>query len=92
MSEEKVGIKEVKELLVAANVVAIKMIKLSKDGVSLSDLGVLVSDEELKNVLLEAAAGISKVVAEVKDIDAGEGIELAQVQLSLVPKILEALK
>ena len=86
------GVKETKEVLVAANEVALALVVASKDGLDLSDGLALVGNAKVKEALMVAADSISKVPAEVKDLDLGEGLELAQVQLAYVPKYVEALK
>lgn len=93
---EKVGIKEMKELLIAVNEVSVLLVKMFKDGVQLADAAALMAaiaaSEELKEKLLAAYVGVGQIPAEMKDVDLQEGLELAGVQLSYIPKIVEALK
>lgn len=91
-----VGIQETKEVLIAANELALVVVKHVKDGVSVSDVPAIVSElignDAFKLALVDAVKGIVNVPAEIKDIDLTEGMELGKVQLSYVPKFLEALK
>ena len=97
MSEEKLGVKETKELLVGVIDVSVLLIKHLKDGVQLGKdasavLAEVASNEVLKASLLSAVEGISKVPAEVKDVDLLEGGELAVLVASKIKDILAALK
>lgn len=86
---EKVGINELKEACIAAAALAMKLIKLSKDGLDLSDVSALLGDEELKGFLGAAIDGASKIPAEAKDIDVLEGVQIAE---AIAPIILAGLK
>lgn len=97
MSEEKLGIKELKEALVGAQDLAVLIIKNLKDGLQLGKdvaavVAELLSNEELKASLAAAAEGISKVPAEVKDLEVSEVLDLVGSEVEQVKKILEALK
>jgi len=96
MSEEKQGIKEVKELMMAVNALAVELIKVFKDGIQASDaaalIGVISGNPELQAKLMAAWSGIGSVPAEVKDLDVAEGIELVVMQAQQIPAILDALK
>lgn len=87
-----VGIEESKEVLVAVNDVAVKMIGLVKKGMGLNDIVALLADEELKASIMKAVENISKVPSEISSIDLAEGLELVQLEIGLIPKIMEALK
>jgi len=92
-----VGIKETKELLVGVNEVAIVMIERLKDGLQLGEdvaaiIGKWQSDSDFQAKVTLAVMGINGISAEVKEIDVNEAVELAGVQLSYIPKILEAAK
>ena len=93
---EKLGIKETKEAIAGVNMLAIFLIKRLKDGAGIDDAFALFSklttDKEFKSVLGEAYDGISKVPAEMKDIDLMEGLEIAKIMLDTVPKYIEAFK
>jgi hypothetical protein len=88
MSEKK-GIKELSEAVSAATVLAMKLVKLSKDGIDLADLAALMADGELHDMIGLAVQGASSIPEEVKDLDAAEAIQLAAV---VVPKIIAGLK
>lgn len=96
MENEKVGINETKEALVAVNEIALHIVKLLKDGFQASDVvaffDVLKNDPEFSAKLLAGFNGIGKVPAEIKDIDINEGMDLLMCQVGFVPKFLEALK
>jgi len=86
------GIKELKEAVVGLNELSLIIIKHVKDGLSFED-AVAVAVEAAANSDVKAAIeGISKVPAEIGDIDLAEGVELVVVQAQYVPKILAALK
>lgn len=97
MSEEKLGTKETKEVLIAVNKVSLLLIKHLKDGFQAGKDGLaivseIMSTEELKQSLIDAAVGVSAVPAEMKDLDAQEIIELVMLQAMLVPDVMNALK
>lgn len=86
------GIQETKDVLIAANEVAVALIKAAKDGIQLTDGLALLANEEVKAALVKAADGISKLPEEMKDVDLNEGLELAAIQIQFIPKIVGALK
>lgn len=90
------GIKETQEVLVAANEVAILMVKLLKDGVQLDDFAkvfeLLVSDEKFKAKIAAAYDQVKMVPEELSDLGFFEAIELGRMQLTYVPKFVEAMK
>lgn len=87
--EEKLGVKELKEALIAAAALAVKLIKLSKDGLDLKDVAALMADQELQGFLGAAIDGASKIPAEAKDLDLLDGVELAE---AIVPVLIQGLK
>lgn len=93
---EKLGIKETKEALVGVNELSLKLCEVFKDGAQISDVAELwdklKNDPEASSKLMAAYQGASQIPAEIKDLDLGEGAELAVVQISYVPKFIEALK
>jgi len=96
MENEKLGIKETKEVLAASNILAILIIKKLNDGLQLQD-GVeiaqaLFSDGEVKSAVQAAADKINAVPAELKDLDINEGLELGMYQAMQVPHLIAALK
>jgi len=96
MSEEKKGIKETKEVLVAINSLSLLIVKKLKDGIQVQDgieiAQALFSDGEIKSAIQFASDKISEVPAEIKDLDVNEGIELGMYQAMQIPKFIEALK
>jgi len=90
------GIKETKEALIGVNALAVFMAVRFADGVDLGDLKALwdkwSDDEEFQNIMKAAAENVGRVKAEIQDIDGGEGLELVNVQLDYLPKLLEAFK
>lgn len=90
------SVKETKEVLVAANMLSVELIRTFKSGPKLADIGTLlthlISDDQLKVAIYAAYSDISKLPEEMKEIDLAGGIELAQVQLEWVPKIVDAVK
>jgi hypothetical protein len=93
--EEKLGIKETKEALIGINELAVAIAGALKDGLQVGDAAYLwaklQSDPAMSAKLMAAYEGASKIPAEVKDLDLGEGIELLSVQASYVPKLVAAL-
>jgi hypothetical protein len=94
--ESKHGIKEFRELLKGVLSVSILMIQRFKDGVQFSDFtefySKLTSDEEFKAKMKKAYDGYQQVPNELKDIDAGECLEVACDILDELPAIVEAAK
>ena len=90
------GIKETKELLIGANEVSLVMISKFRDGIQFSDFTELYSelkeDEDFKNAMSAAYDNYKLVPEEVKDADGAEGLELAEVQLQYIPKIIAQFK
>lgn len=89
-------VKNVKEVLVALNMVSLVLIKQLRDGFQVADVGAaileIMASDETKAALVAAIEGITALPAEIADFQLAEGIELALVQLDYLPKILEALK
>lgn len=89
--------KNIKEILVGANELTLLILTQLKDGFQVGqDLSAIVSgilgSEDLKTKLMAAGADVGQVVAEAKDLDLQEGVELAMLQVSYVPKLVAALK
>ena len=93
---QTIGIKETKEAFVGVNELSIFLIQRLKDGVSVDDalalFAKLTGDEAFKKVMTDAFNGINQVPAELKAIDLQEGLELASLAISYVPKYVEAFK
>lgn len=89
-------VKNTKEVVVAANELAITMIKLMKDGIQLTDAvelyNKIITDESFKTAMLNAYDNIKLVPEEIKELDVMEATELGIIQLSYIPKYVEALK
>lgn len=94
--ETKQGIKEVKEVTAAIMEISVGIAAVLKDGYQASDIAALfkafAEDEGMKKKLGDAAEGISKVPAELKDLDWNERIELGTIMLQFVPRMIEALR
>lgn len=90
------GITECKEALVGVNELTLVLIEVLDDGIQFSDVAALMarlsSDSVLRDKLDSALAGLKNVPAEISDLDFAEGLELAMLQASYVPKILDKLK
>ncbi len=85
--------KETKELLVAANELSIAIIKVLKKHLGVVDVAsALLGDEELRAAIVAAVEGISAVPEEIKAMSGSDYLDLAQAQIALIPKIVEALK
>lgn len=89
-------VKELKEGVIGVNELSLFLISRLKDGADLGDLKAVwdkwSDDEEFKSKMKAAIEGASRMKAEVEDIDAGEGLELLDVQLDYLPRILSAFK
>jgi hypothetical protein len=86
------GVKEVKDVLVAANEVIVFILQRSKDGLKFEDVLAAFGSSDLKNHLSAAVAGIGSVKDELASLTLTEGLELAEVQLRYVGKIVDAMK
>lgn len=90
------GIKETSEMLVGVNEVTLVFVKHLKDGVQLGDFAAFWSEfqnnAEFKAKVQAAYEGASAVPSEAGDLDLSEGMQLAGIQLSYLPRIVEALK
>jgi hypothetical protein len=90
------GVKNIQDIIVFGNEFALLLAKKLKDGIQVQDgmdiASALFVDGEVKAAFNAAIADISKVIDEAKDIDAAEGVQLGMLQLSYVPKYIEAFK
>jgi len=77
---EKLGIKETKEIITASMELGKFIRERAKDGLGWKDAGALIGklfdDKEFRALILEAAKDADKSLAEIKDLDFDEGIEL----------------
>jgi len=92
----EVGITELKEAVVGINEISIFLINRFKDGVQAADFIAfwekMKDDADFKKIVEDAFKGVSAIPVEIKDITLTEGLELATVQLSYIPRIVEAFK
>lgn len=90
------GIKETTEVLVAANELALFLIKRIKDGIGVDDAAaiyeIIVGDGEFKQQIIAAVENIQAVGDELSDIDVTEAVGLGVMQIQYIPKIVDALK
>lgn len=95
-ADSKLGVKESKEMLVGLNELSLLLVSKFKDGVQFSDFtemyAHLQSDAEFEAKLKAAYDNYQVIPEEIEDVDAGEGLELASVQLEYVPKLVDGLK
>lgn len=92
---EVVGVKDIKDVLKAVNLLSIFIIKQVKNGVDMTDATALVAflmASENQAILKDAVAGISNLPAEIKDLSLGEGLELATMLIASIPEYVSALK
>lgn len=97
MSEEKLGVQNIEEILVASNEIGLVVAKHAKDGLQLakdvpSIVAEVLASDALKGALSKAVEGAGSVIAEGKDISVAEAVQLVGVQVAYVPKYLEVLK
>lgn len=95
-ADSVVGIKETKEMIIGVNELGLVLMNGFKDGIQFSDFAAFWShyrnDTAFQLALKAAWDNYQAIPAEIKDIDVGEGLELAAVQLEYVPKLVDALK
>ncbi len=89
-------IKNTKELIVALNVLVIKLAPIVKNGLQVTDLiegfNAINSDPVAKAELEAALADVKEIPNELKDITIAEAIELAIVQVQQLPALIAAFK
>lgn len=90
------GIQETRELLMAVDEVALVLVDRFKDGVSLSDFAAFwdkySQDEAFKAVLQAAWDKHQAIPEEIADLQIQEIVDLALLEVSYVPRFLDALK
>lgn len=90
------GIKETKEMLVAANEVGILAVKQLRDGIQYQDFEAFyqafTANPDFRGKVLAAWESKEQIPTEVADLGLFEVIELGQTQLSYVPKLVAAMK
>jgi len=91
MSEEKKGIKECLEMLDGLELLSVKGLEIAKDGLELNDIPKALEVFKQYEVLVAAVKGSGEILAEVKDIDQAELMELGARVLGMVKKIKEAV-
>jgi len=91
-----VGIKETKEMIIGANEVSLVLISKFRDGVQFSDFTQmyfeLKEDEAFKEALKAAYDNYQAIPDEIADIDAIEGLELAEIQLPYITRLVALFK
>ena len=90
------GIKELMELLVAVNEIALFFLKKLMNGFQFTDVTDFIQkitmDDEFKKIIGDAYDKRQEIPGEIKDIDMAEGLEIADKQLDYVPKYIECFK
>ncbi len=90
------GIKELREAVIGINETAIFMAERLRDGVGFDDATAIwdkiTNDEEFKKIFIAAYDGWRKIPDEIEDLDLAEGMELASLQLSYLPRYFAAFK
>ena len=90
------GVKELIEALRAAGRITVFLFKRFKDGADIGDgwalMKKLVTDEdpEFKKVIEDGYEGANKIPDEVKDMDVGEGLEVACAAMDVTEQIIDA--
>jgi hypothetical protein len=88
-------VKDVKELLIGVNEVALVLVKQLKDGLDLGDFEAVFAkvtgDAEFRAKLEAAYEGVAKISDELADLDLNEVVDLVGTQVSYVPKYIAAL-
>lgn len=95
-ADSVVGVKETSEALRGVNEISLFLVQRFKDGLGFDDATAmwekLKDDEAFKLKVKQGYEGYKLIPAEFKDLDAGEGLELASVQLEYVPKFVNEFK
>ena len=96
ISDQKLPIKDVEELLIACNELVILMIQRFKDGVQFDDFislySSLMEDERIKEIMFKAYNGYKNIPGQAKDMDVKETCQLAATQLKYIPIIVNSIK
>ena len=93
MSEEKKGLKEIKEVFAALDLIAKTAGAAYKDKkIDVADLPLLIDLAINAKVLMDAFVGLEGVVAEAKDLDAAEQLVVVTEFLDVAKKYEEARK
>ncbi len=92
MSDEKVGIKESKELISGVMVVAACLIERLKDGFQIEDLPVLLMKLGHDPKVSEALSGIDKIPSEFGNLESDEIVQLVVHAMTEATTILAAFK
>jgi hypothetical protein len=91
-----VGISETKEAVVAINEIGLFCASKFKDGVQVTDFvsfyAELTTNEDFKAKIKAGYDNAKAIPSEIKDIDGGEALELASVQVGYVEKYIAAFK
>jgi len=88
---ESVSIKETKEALAAVELLAVSGVKILADGkVNFADLPVLADMAKNLDTIIEGVKGADQIVAEAKDLDQAELIELGTIAFNIVKSIKAA--
>jgi len=94
--EKQHGIRETKEMVTALMELSVCLIDVFKDGIQITDAMELWEkigqDPVMKKKFAAALDGYRSIPAEIKDLDAAEGVELATCLLMYIPKILDSLR
>ena len=83
------GIKEITEVIQAANKLSCDVIKGLKDGVQFDDINIIIKNIDSIKTAIE---GVDSIGAELKDLDLNEVKELVSLAIDLVKNVIEAVK
>ena len=90
------GIKETQEMLDALNEITIFLMRRFRDGVQFEDFTAfyaeIISDPDMKDLMLKAFDGYEQIPGEVDDIDVSEACALSCQQIGFIPRIIGSLK
>ena len=89
-------VRETKEVLKAMNEITLFLIEALKDGVDFSDFvdfyNKVTKDQKFSILLRDAYDGMGEIPEELSDLDMREGLELIQLQLDYIPKIVDSFR
>ena len=94
--ENKIGVKETTDMLVALNEIALMLIKVFKNGMSISSFielwSIYQNDDELKEKIKTAYDNYQAIPAELSDLDLIESFSLLTVEFEYIQKMISELK
>jgi len=86
------GIEKLEAVMDSLTALNLKIIKMVKGGLSVTGAASLALDPAVDAAIVELYNDLREAIAEAKDIDASEGIQLAMKTAAIVPQYVSAIK